>query len=451
MSVHIDDLSSDLLKYMMEFLPDKQLFLVERVSKKWQKCVKETLAQKENLKRLDYYSKKFVYGMTIDDNNIDILKSILAKCNNIKHLDLYGKIVKGYNSLVAIANLCPKLESIDLRYSFFDVSKQEKEEFAKMIGPQLRKCKLIYTSCDEEVFMIFLKKLKNIEEIIIESKREICSIKQSNEIFDYLNIECNNLQVLRWICYHSNNDIDYQNHIDYQNDNVINVIQRVQHLDIPLAFLSRFKCQMNNLNELTINGDYVDGNLKIEKTFKNLEKLTIFSFRNEDYDSISKFKFPKLESVSIKCITNDDVPLSFIHQIQNIKSFSYVEYEYYFPFLISQLIHLTHLFLIWFFDQNTYSQSFEGFDILSKHKTLQNIKLEINDEKMLIDKDFYDKLASLCHTKPKTKIIIVEFNSKSSIPATEEYINYKKMFEEAKHLHKLNMELRSYNDRFVHF
>ena len=158
---------------------------------------------------MEHYLKEFKYELIgINDNNIDIPKNILTKCNNIKHLNFLHTKVTGKNNLVAIANLCPKLESIDLRNSSFDVSKQEMEEFGKIIGPQLRRCKLTITYCND--FMIILKQLKNIEKIYIESE----TIEQANQIFDNLNIECNNLKVLKWFPDHLN--------IDYQNDNMIN-------------------------------------------------------------------------------------------------------------------------------------------------------------------------------------------------------------------------------------
>ena len=50
MSVYIDDLPLEMLELILSFLDDKQLFLVKRVSKKWQKYV---------LKILNYYSKKY--------------------------------------------------------------------------------------------------------------------------------------------------------------------------------------------------------------------------------------------------------------------------------------------------------------------------------------------------------------------------------------------------------
>ena len=128
------------------------------------------MAQKKSFKRLEHYLKEFKYELIgINDNNIDIPKNILTKCNNIKHLDFLHTKVTGKNNLVAIANLCPKLESIDLRNSSFDVSKQEMEKFGKIIGPQLRRCKLTITYCND--FMIILKQLKTLKKFILNQKQ----------------------------------------------------------------------------------------------------------------------------------------------------------------------------------------------------------------------------------------------------------------------------------------
>ena len=48
MNVHINDLQSD-LSYLFEFLPFKQLFIVEAVCTKWKLCVNKTLNGKEAL------------------------------------------------------------------------------------------------------------------------------------------------------------------------------------------------------------------------------------------------------------------------------------------------------------------------------------------------------------------------------------------------------------------
>ena len=69
--------------------------------------------------------------------------------------------------------------------------------------------------------------------------------------------------------------------------------------------------------------------------------------------------------------------------------------------------------------------------------SLQYIKLEIYDYKMLIDIHFF-KLISFCELKPNTEIAI-------EIPKTfktdDDFIRYKKRFELTKYFHKLNISL----------
>ena len=96
MSIHINDLSYDLLKYMLNFLLDKQLFVVEAECSKWQKCVLKLSEQKTTLKHLDYHSFLFIIDnrIVVNSSNIDIPKNILLRCHNIKEINLNG-IVTG--------------------------------------------------------------------------------------------------------------------------------------------------------------------------------------------------------------------------------------------------------------------------------------------------------------------------------------------------------------------
>lgn len=58
MSLNMNDLSSGLLKYILDFLDDTQLFLVEKNMQKWQKCVLQ-LEKKKELKHFNDLSTKF--------------------------------------------------------------------------------------------------------------------------------------------------------------------------------------------------------------------------------------------------------------------------------------------------------------------------------------------------------------------------------------------------------
>lgn len=429
MSVGINDLSYDLLKYILNFLEDRQLFVVERVSRKWQKSVLKLLAQKKTLKKLNDYSEKFAQSFSfmnlINNNNIVILKNILSKCPNIKHLDLSNTRVTDNNSLIEIAKLCTKLESIDFKCSEINVSEDEMNEFGKIIGPQLIKCNLRWINRD--FFMIFFKHLKNIEDISFNAFQN----EQIKELVHHLNIESKNLKV--WFCPFEK--------FDHKDEDMTNVIQRVEHLKIYLSILLRFKVDLVNLTELTIYNFYNEDSIKTEMTFVNVTKLNIQGFHDFQFDLISKFKFPKLESVLIE--QHDDIPISFIYQIKNIKSLNCNRIS---PEIL-QLRQLTKIVLktiISCYDDEFFKYLIKSFDVLSQHKSLQNIKIEIEDPNMYIDEidifyHFYEKIISFYRAKQNSRIVIKIYQHKIG---QNEFKEFKKLFEETKQkLHKVNMEL----------
>ena len=447
MSVHINDLSYDLLKQILGFLPDKQLFFIESVCIKWQKCVKKLLAQKQVLHCLDNYSLKFQnqgFGqkVIIDNSNINILKNILSKCCNIKQLDLSDTKVTGENNFITIANKCPKLERINFNGSNIDVSQDEINQFAKIIGPQLTKCSLIFIY---HFNLTLFKHLKNIENISFTSDKK----EQDQQLFHYLNIKGKHLKVLKWNSSREN--------LDFINDDLINVIQRIEHLKICLSNLLEFKFEMNNLTELTIyQGLDVNKNI-VGVTFANLKKLNIVNFSDSNYDSISKFQFPKLEFANIINEFYYNIPTSFIDQIKHIKSLEYDCCDYdSIPSMVSSMNQLTNFIWISISLSSSYSLSliYQCFDLLSHHESLQNIEFRICDSNIIVDTDFFEKLIILCKAKPKTKTVIRIPKPSDSVknmhPKVIKKINdYEKLFYSTIHLHKLNMELLyKYDDHF---
>lgn len=128
-----------------------------------------------------------------------------------------------------------------------------------------------------------MKKLKNIQDIRFESY----IIEQDKQLFHHLNNKCKNWKVLHCNCFREN--------FDYQNIDVIHVMERIQHLKIDLSTLLRFTFAMNNLIELTIYPNFKDEMTITETTFCNLIKLNIYNFLEMDFNIISKFYFPKLE------------------------------------------------------------------------------------------------------------------------------------------------------------
>lgn len=466
MCVHIDDLLYDLLEYILEFLPEKQLFIVERVSRKWQKCVLKLLEKKKNLKRLDGYSDRFKHRSTINvykiinDDNIDILKKILTKCPNIKTLNLSYTRVTGNNILIEIAKLCNKIESIDFIASIIDVSESEMDEFGKILGPQLINFRFggfdYHFDVDDNFFnnysilmLVFLKHVKNVEEFDFQ----VNTNEQNKEVFEHLDSKCKNLKSLTW-------DSDNKDLV-YQDEHLINVMQKIQYLDINLSnflrFLS-FKFDLNNLTELSLGEhDIIDDNKKIEKTFVNLTKLCIRYFNDLEFDLISKFKFPKLDSLKIylDCYRNCCIPTSFINQIKHIKSLEYDCLDLSAP-LFLQLNKLTNLVCNGFklmnsttrFPYNSLEKLIQCFDTLLTYHSLKNITFTIDDSSKLINKYFFEKLVDFNKTKTNTKIIIkIPKKSFNMLRNINEYNigEYEKLFEEARHLHKLNMKLIKYS------
>ena len=440
MSVQINDLSFDLLKYIFEFLPDKHLFVIESVCTRWQKCVNKLLGQKQVLLRLDQYSSKFEnqddgQRVIIDDNNIEILKKILTKCSDIKQLDLSDTKVTGNNNLIAIANLCPKLEGINLTGSSIEVDQYEINEFAKLIGPQLIKCNLRFIY---NFTLILLENLKSIEKLSF-----ISYTNEQNKLFHYLNINGKNLSTLKWNCSKQN--------FDPENQDLINVLQRIKNLKIALSFLLKFKFEMDNLAKLTIYQNLEFENKRIEMTFNNLKKLKLINISEKNFMFISEFKFPKLESVKIINEFYYEIPKSFIEQIKHIKTLEYECGDYnLIPSMVLPINKLTNFIWRWISLSNeySYSQLYQCFDLLSQNQTLKNIEFWIYDPNMNIDMDFYGKLFNFSKAKPNTKTKIFQYKiiDKPSDLIIESKANirinhYKKQFDDAKHLYKLNMDL----------
>lgn len=76
------------------------------------------------------------------------------------------------------------------------------------------------------------------------------------------------------------------------------------------------------------------------------------------------------------------------------------------------------------------------------HESLENIKLEIYDFNMLIDLHFFENLINFCKLKPNTKIdIYIHITEFISPETNENFINYKNLFDEMKHLYRLKVQL----------
>lgn len=183
------------------------------------------------------------------------MKNILKKCPNLKHIDLSDTYVIGDGNLIAIANFVPKLESLNLTGTFKAYNKHDLNEFAKIVGPKLIICKF---GCNfNKIIFIISMQMKIIEEIEFEIFDDE---KDTQELFQHLNINCQNLKSFGWL--RSNDNLN----IDYQNINFVNFMQRINRLDIELSNMTKITFKMDNLTELTLHG-FSDYNNKM-KLFK---------------------------------------------------------------------------------------------------------------------------------------------------------------------------------------
>ena len=135
--------------------------------------------------------------------------------------------------------------------------------------------------------------------------------------------------------------------------------------------------------------------------------------------------------------------ISFINQIKNTKSLEMNKLN---PSIISELNNLTDLVYnsickdITLRNYKSFVRLFKFFDNLLYHNLFKNIKLEIYDFKLKIYYEFDEKLVSLCNARLNTKIVIrIDKPSSSSSKAIQNFIDYKKLFDETKHLRKFNM------------
>ena len=175
----INSLDSDLFIYLLSFLPPKEWFRIERVNKKWQKCVRKLMSKRitEFGNHSDLFRPFFwmIDDNNIDDNSIDVVRSILSRCQSVKYLNFErmnfdtSKIYSSNNNnLLEIAKLCPKLERINLNFSTIKLSIDEWEQFAKLIGPKLIRCDIWLVEEEEQNMIltkILFKHLKMIEKV----------------------------------------------------------------------------------------------------------------------------------------------------------------------------------------------------------------------------------------------------------------------------------------------
>ena len=129
---------------------------------------------------------------------------------------------------------------------------------------------------------------------------------------------------------------------------------------------------------------------------------------------------------------------SFINKFKNIQML----YCYNHKFDLKYLFFMENLtefgFRFNYDNENDFEYLIELFDVVSKHKSLQKMKLTFG-EGLFNVKIFY-KLITLHHAKPNLNIKICDNNGSSFCNYNKELVNqYKILHEETKHLTKIHI------------
>ena len=411
----IDLLSSDLLTYLLSFLPTKQLFKIESVNKKWQKCVRKLLDRRITEFKIDQFygnvfkqRKGFHYLLNsfetlnyiIDHTNIAVVKSILSRCQSVKYLNLSScKIISTGNNLIEIAKLCPKLERISFNRANIQVPDDEWNQFTKLIGPKLIECNVmsIKSSNNLNLLKTLFKEFKNIEKLEFRSRED------DQELFVFLNSR--ELKHLIW-----------HNYVDesFIKDQKI-IFQRLNYLGCTLYTFTQLNCKMDNLIELDIWSWFNNGRRDIrykqmdQIEFPNLKRLTI-DLEDGQLKLFSKLNFPNLECLFVRQF-NDYLPEDEVIFFNLFKKCKEINFQ---RFILTEqlykLTNLTKLTLTCF--GMSHEEKLKSFDAITNHKQLEQIIIEnISFSFKDIDEytEIFDRINNLKNTKPNAEISVTIF------------------------------------------
>ena len=407
----INSLDSDVLTYLLGFLPPKEWFKIETVNKRWQRCVRKLINRRitefkssqyndESIFSNAFYRKYNSYGEAdengsyfmyiIDDINIAVVLNILSKCQNVKYLNLSRThFISNSNILIQIAKLTPKLERINFKYSTFELAHGEWDQFTQFIGPKLINCNFI--RIDTEFNLILSRKLfsnfKNIEKL----KFETFTNEMPQELFEHL-ISCEKLTSLKW---NNRYNSDYLN----EKQNLIQVFQRLIYLNTNLHVFTKLNCKMDLLTELIIHANnWCHYNQMDSIEYPNLIKLSLNYLFSGYLMVFSKVKFPKLQFLSIEFVNkyfedeHFEEKIIFYQLFENVNEINFK--NYYFTEKIYQFPNLTKLTF-----NCSYIDIIKQLEICLNHKSLDQIVIDkikfSNYKKIDLLINIFDKIISL--------------------------------------------------------
>ena len=259
-------LPNEIICLILEYLPTEQLFQLQIVNKQWKGCARKVIRGRMSV----------LFGVKSDK---------ISVTNSTLHVPYY----LNENNLAIIKKIiskCSNVKTFSLNY---------------------------YMTCTNNLMSI-TDLLPELEEVSFKTKNK----QKDKQLFTKLN-KCKNLKKLKW-------EGHYGTKMD--NQNVINVLRRVNHLQIKLYHFVQLKMGnlMDNLIELRIDnfGNHCERILVDENcqemdsiTFPNLKKLWL-EIQQSCLNLIAKLEFPQLEFVDFFFYDNQPNQ-RFVEQIKNVK------------------------------------------------------------------------------------------------------------------------------------
>ena len=447
----MDSLDSDLLIYLMNFLPTKQLFEIECINKKWQKCVRKLLTRRITEYKATDLSLGKLKCWQIDDTTTKKIKYYLTRCQGVKILSLKNcKICASKtNNLLDLVKLCPKLEAINLNYSTIKLLEHQWDEFVEFVGHKLIECNIILYG-NEMNFNLQRRLFKQFK-IIEKLEFNIPKHEWAFELLSALN-SCANLKNL-----YLNSQWFYG---DVFSENLVNYFEKINYLEINFKDFTDLNCKMDNLIELKLSmSQNAIGSKRFKQInqieFPNLKRFSIEMLMNSSqFNAISKFQFPNLEFALIDyringTVINDEAireDQGIFRLLKNIKEFHCLGIP-----LTQEILSFNNLTKLRF-ECNGIELEDESnsYDVIIKHKSIEEL---IIDELIVWDEcelnKFYEQIIELGKTKKNAKIFITfkisKFNSdykklRNEFKKKFEFNNWKVLLKEEINYINLNLE-----------
>ena len=143
MSLRLDD---DLCQLVLSYLDFKDKVRLEGVCRQWQRLIYNDLTEME----YPFYDRESHYlwsGMSREERLI-ISRKIIEKCRFIRRLRVYP--VCDTSMMKIIADYCPQLHSIELKFDSNPIDERVIEEFARSCGKNLTKFSIMPNETNDQ-------------------------------------------------------------------------------------------------------------------------------------------------------------------------------------------------------------------------------------------------------------------------------------------------------------